>query len=355
MLKSRRMIIAVTAAILAVVAVSCAQIVSDPSENFAKESFDAWVKKYDPVAEKKPSGIYMRFIQRNSQWDNLPAPQINKSWLSIEYTGRTLGHNIFETRNSYLSQLVGSWAATTHFVSDYLLYAESQKLCAGLIDALSYMRNGDSVRVYIPASLAYNSSMNVNSGYAGVSVAYNNFPVYFDIRIHDINEDPKQRELNYLRQYVRDHGFDPIIDSIDQGLYMKIIDPYPSGDTITKDSTVQFWHANYFLDNQLVMTNVDTIARRAGYYSSTGDYKSKTLSNANFTTTTGTYLVYPKVVLKMRKGEIAEALSVSWWGPGMSGDITAKPQILPYESLRYMIEVVDTSRKKKVEDLIPNL
>lgn len=334
------MIVALTAVLMAVFVGSCAEQTYDPAEAFPRESFDAWVKKHDQQAEKKASGIYMRYHKRDPRWSELPAPVLGKSWLSVSYTARMLSGDIFETRDSTLARLIGSWAVTTHFVPDFVSYNQSQKLCAGLVDALTYMREGDSVRVYIPADLAYSSSMSVNAAYSNANATnYPNFPVYFDIALSKIVDDPYQVELANVKRVAKELGFNMVMDSVGNGLYVRIIDKNPSGDTITADSTAKVWYANYFFDGKLVETNVDSIARQAGYYSSNNKYVAKDLTQANFISETGTYLVYPKAVLRMRRGERAQVIAASWWGPGMSGALTGKPQILPYESMMYLLRV----------------
>lgn len=338
------MIVALTAVLAAVFVASCAEQKYDPTSGFQRESFDAWVKKYDPIAEKKASGIYVRFYNRDANWSELPAPVLNTSWLSINYTGRALSNNVFETRDSALTQLIGTWAITTHFVPDFVLYNQTQKLCTGMVDALSFMREGDSARIYIPSDLAYSSTMSVNSAYSYTGTTYINFPIYFDIALKRIVNDPYTVELQRTKKYAESLGFNTIMDSVDKGLYVRIVKSNPQGNEITVDSTVNAWYSSYFFDKKLVATNIDSIARKAGYYSSDTKYEVKTLSPANFTATTGTYLVFPKAVLKMRRGESSQVVAASWWGAGMSGDLTGKPQILPYESLVYDIYVEDVAK-----------
>lgn len=334
---------ALAAIMVAVFASACAEQKIDPSSAFPYESFEAWVKKYDPKAEKKPSGVYINFIERSADWTTLPAPVLNKSWLSVNFTARTFGHNVIETRDSTLTRMLGIWAVTTHFTNDFVSYNVSQQLSDGLVDALSYMRAGDVARIYIPANLGYLSSMSVNSGYSVSGVTYAGFPLYFDLRLTEIVDNAQDDELMKLRARALASGFDLVKDSVDKGLYMRITKSNPKGDTITADSTVKIWFGAYFEDNKLAITNNDTIAKEAGYYleADKKNYVSRTVSPVNFNALTGTYLVFPKTVIKMRKGESAEVLAASWWGAGMQGSLSATPQMLPFESLRYQIKVID--------------
>ena len=43
----------------------------------------------------------------------------------------------------------------------------------------------------------------------------------------------------------------------------------------------------------------------------------------------------------MRKGEVAEVVTVSTWAQGDAGSTTVTPEVLPYQPMRYRIRVLE--------------
>lgn len=317
---------------------SCAKQAPNISNQLARQSFEAWVAKYAPNAYANPyKDVYIEYIERGPE--NGVQPVLNYTWLILNYTGKTLDGNIFVTRVDSISRRVGQFAYTTHYCDDFLEYSStSTKLCDGLRQALEQMRVGDSVRVYIPLDKGYMSAININSGYNGESgVAYTSKPVIFDLRLKEVVTTPFVWERDSAERYAKLHwGTDYRNDTV--GMFMRIITPNPTGDTITRDSLVKVYYEEYFMDGFLAATNIDTVAQKWNVYSSSDmtvyDALSLTPSSGdNASVNKAIYMALPY----MRKGEVAEVVTVSTWAHGDSGDASSIPEILPYQPMRYKI------------------
>ncbi len=341
----------VLAGIIGLVALSCAKEGGTEFDDFVTESFLAWMEKNAPEAQELDSGIFIDFKSRDVNWEQLSAPKLDTSWIRLSYTGYTLAGDVFETRDSLLAQRLGTALATTHFVDDYIYFTTQSKLCYGLYLALLELRVGDEARVYIPSSLAYSSAMNENSGYAGpAGSSYVGYPIYFDIKIGSIDEDPREIELQRLNKWVFDNWGMTEADTLREGLYMRITDAKAEGDIITEDSTANYQYTTYFLDGFPRATNIESVAEEWGYYDSGETYGLVSITTSTFTDTLSNYQVFPRVILNMRQGETAEAVAASWYAGGVYGDATATPQILPYETQFFEIEVVDPDAQEDEDE-----
>lgn len=326
---------------------SCADDAPDDVPRLTREAFDAWVKKNAPNAVPYKD-IYIEYK------DGAPGgvrPSQEQSWITLDYTGRTLDGSVFVTRSETLSRQIGRFAYTTHYTPDFLYYSRtSTKLCPGLLTALQDMRVGDSARVYVPDSQGFgNYGMRVNDGYYGESnVTYNGFPMVFDLRLKASFLDPDGEEKQLIKKYVEQNwGADYYSDTLDM-IFSRIIEPNPTGDTITKDSSVKVYYEVYFMDGFLAATNNDSVASAHNQYSE--EDAEKDLYGPvrfNISTLDEKYVdhkVIYMVLPHMRRGEVAEAITVSHWAFGQDGKSTAKPEILPYQPLLYKIYALEETK-----------
>ena len=328
---------------------SCAREAEEIATGLSRQSFEAWVSKYAPSAYANPyKDIYIEYIERGPE--NEAKPVENYTWLTVNYTGKTLDGTVFVTRVASISKRIGSFAYTTHYCDDFLQYTStSTKLCDGLRQAFERMRVGDSVRVYIPHDKGYTSAMNVNSGYAGENGSgYTSVPILFEMRLKAVTTQPFIWERDSVERYAQRHwGTGYSHDTV--GMYMRIVQPNPAGDTITEDSTVLVYYEEYFMDGFLAATNIDTVASKWNVYSSSDETAYEPLSltpssGSNASENNVLYIAVPH----MRKGETAEVVTVSTWAHGDSGNSSSTPEILPYQPMRYKIYVVDD--KEEDED-----
>lgn len=328
---------------------SCADDAPDDVPRLTREAFDAWVKKNAPNALPYKD-IYIDYKDRMI---GSIRPSQEQSWITLDYTGWTLDGSIFVTRSETLSKQIGKFAYTTHWIPDFLYYSRtSNKLCPGLLTALQDMRVGDSARIYIPLDQGFgNSGMNMNAGYSGESgVTYNGFPMIFDLRLKASSLDPDGEEKQFIKRYAEQKwGTDYFVDTFDM-IYSRIVEHNPLGDTITKDSSVRVNYEIYFMDGFLAATNIDSVARAHNQYDEE-EAEQKDLYNPVRVdiSTLGPAQVDHKVIYMvlphMRRGEVAEAVTVSHWAYGQNGRSDLKPEILPYQPLLYKIHALENTNE----------
>ncbi len=325
--------------VLVVANLSCATGNNDYGVDFAGESFLAWMEKNAPNATLLEEGIYIEYFERQKNWEELPEIEADSSWLKLNYTGYNLQGSAFITRDSS----EGAWLGLTssprsRFVDDYIFNQNTSKLCAGLQSGLNYMRAGDSARIYIPTALGYGASIASNTTYTVSTINYVGVPIYFDIALKDIVNDPYEKEIELLNQWVAENWGMTEEDTLKTGFYIRTITEGNPKDSITVDSTVTYDYSSYFLDGQLYKTTLEDVAVEWGYYSSSDNYYSVTVSSIEFSSTTVTNSVYREALLEMCYGEVAEVAAISLYGIGFQGDQTSDPEVLPYESMLFSIE-----------------
>lgn len=309
---------------------SCAEQSPSISTGLSRASFEAWIAKYAPAAYANPyRDIYIEYIERGPE--NATRPVVGYSWLSLNYTGKLFDGSVFVTRVDSISRRIGTYAATTHFCNDFISYTTtSTKLCEGLRQALECLRVGDSVRLYIPYDKAYSSSMNVNSGYNGESgVSYLSLPIIFELRLQASITEPFVWERDSTLRYAQlNWGNDFSNDTV--GMYRHMVKYNPDGNEITEDSSVYVYYEEYFMDGFLASTNIDTVAAKWDRYDSSGETSYDAMlvqpaSGANYTEHKAIFIAVPH----MRKGEVADIVTVSTWAQGDSGNSSSTPEILP--------------------------
>lgn len=328
---------------------SCAVKAPNPLDTVDELAFKNWIKKNAPKAVKLPSGVYMEYFRRGEIPNDTLKITPATSWAYIDYTGRTLDGTIFFTRDSNLSRLTGKWLSTTHYVDDYISYFanDEAKLCAGLRWGLLDMKRGDSARIYIPARLAYlTGSMTMNTGYQGELVSYATSPIYFDVRLDNIINDPVKFERNTVENWVQSNWHILPSDSIMKGVYLKITKKVPDGQEIKKDSIIKTHTSQFFLDGFIVNTNVEKIANQYKIYNAQNSYSPVDYVIGSESESK----LFSKVYLKMRKGEEAEVVVTSEWTEnGTEGSADNKPQILPYAPRLYKIKVLSKEEENALK------
>ena len=304
-------------AITALTVFACAEKQDIVSDQYWDDSFEAWIKNNDPHAEKIQN-VYMRFIEQYPQ-----APPYlfipGSSYILINYTGRTLGGDIFVTRSDSISRMLGTFDTFTHYGDQFtMVEGNTGFFASGVLEALYNMKVGDSARVYIPARNAYVNSVNFEEGYKGATSNFVNLPIMYDIRLKYISNDPLTYEGDSLANFARHKwGMEPK-DTLKIGIYMRKTKENPEGDVITEDSTAFVFWSQHFLDGFLMATNIDTLAQQRGIYveEQTNRYSVLTLQPFKGSSVPS---AVSEAVINMRKGEEAEIAVVSAFGAGNAG------------------------------------
>lgn len=335
--------------------VSCGKDNPLEQSEFAEESFVTWLSKNDPDAVPFVDNggtvnrnIFLRFVERGPE----PVDSqklVDYAWFYSNYTGYTLDGTIFVTRDSLKSRLIGKWQNSTHWVDDFLqVYQGNSSFSPGLYKVIQTLRPGDSLRIYLQGSEAFQTyGMNINSGYRGETTNYVDFPLYFDIRIGKVVHTPLWAEQVTVNDYAAREWNLSINDTVKKGLYMNILKFRPDNDSIGRDSIIEFHYTQRFMDGFFITSTSDSIAKAENRYNpasaenTSGEtYGVKRLApNEN----NGLPRALYECLVKMRKGETAEIISVSTWTTqGNTGSFSYTPQIMPFQPIKYLVEIADS-------------
>lgn len=340
---------------------SCAKTEPLSVGGLGEASFKAWLAKYDPQAQAMPSGIYIHFKERGDM--DFLKPKLDESWFRFDYTIYAMNGVIAISRDSVRAKLVGTWAPVTHFGDDFLPYKSGlssnyPEICEGLRDAFQYLRVGDSARIYIPSQLAYSGEYfyeYFNKGNICERATLPLMPLYFDVRVNEIVNSPKDQELLRVQDYVRLKWGILAKDSIGYGLYMRLLEDYPTGDSIKKDTTVRYFYSERFLDRHLLETNVEKVSEAAGYLGYVDwKYDVNKFEPSSFNpvgSDTTNQRLFSKVFLNMKTGQTVEVISTSQWtAQGNRGKTSNIPQILPYEPRTIQIKTLKWDQSEEEAD-----
>lgn len=333
-------------AIVALIFASCAKEITLPTSDFPAESLKAWIAKNDPKAEFK-DGIYVRFIER-SNIAGADEPELDSVWVKWNFTMRNLNGIVVATRYESVARLIGTWKNTTHFIPSYLYFSNfTPQINEGLKLAIASMHEGDSARFYIPSSLGYSDGQTYyeSDAYAGESAIFHSYPTSFDIRLLKIVRDPRAYELELLNDYAQKNwGLSPS-DTLAPSIFKRTLISNPKGDTITRDSTVAVYFTQTFLDDFMIDTNIDSVARARDRIMSNTSY-APIMASGDTLMTDLEQKIFARAVISMRKGETAEFANGSRWSYGSSGKPTFTPAIQPWAPLYIRIRVLTDQEYK---------
>lgn len=333
------------ATVVSLFAISCAKEEEDPIEDKRERSFEAWIAKNAPNAEKIEGGVYIEKLYESTQSGALtPSGDGEKDieWVMINYTGRemTTG-NVFVTRDPEIAKHQGTYTDYTHYTSEYvpytpyntLYYSSNVDLIMGNFLALGQMKEGDKYRVYIPSSLAYGSSgySYDGSGFEGQNALGGNLPVIMDLELVKVVKDPSKYEASLVQNYAVTQMKLNLSDTVRTNLYCKHISyGKETCDTIKDGETVSIYYVGRFMDGFVFDTNIEDTAKKhnlAQYYDET-NYETLSVeigaseeeSSDGSSSDDNTVVVGLDAALaSMLYGESAQIIFTSSYGYGESG------------------------------------
>lgn len=347
----------------AVLAVSCAKNPSDePSAEQA--SFDAWMKKNEPGA--KPLGDMYYYLVSGS--DSEANRVMDGDWVMVDVVGYDLEGNIFyNSSDSMLAKRLGAFTRKTHYVPKKGLIAYNSQLSNGLtsgqMDMLLQMKEGDSSRVYMPSRLAYSGTgTSTSNGYEGNVQLGAGRPAVFDMKLRKvIKNDINAYEEDLVRAKASELGI-PLTDTVrgnliyKQSFGFKEMKPGDNtGNPITVDSSFYYYFTLRFLDDFVISTNVDTVAREAWGTSSAASSTPVLFDKS----ADGVSQVLMQVAEygKIYYGEVFRVIYTSRYGYGVAGYPTSSdspaapyPVVEPYTPLVMEVYAMPIVRESSSED-----
>lgn len=330
---------------------SCAKKTEESFDEKEQQSLDAWMKIHAPqVTDRWDNGMYVEQIvpPTNPASDPPNVNEANPEWVRVNFTGMSLSGDVFYTRTEEVAIRQGTRTLHTYYEPLYTPFNTSSGLTQGQMDALRTMREGETVRLYLPSRLAYGAYGTSGAyGYQGQNSLKGNVPVIIEMTLVQIVPQPVDREERLVKTYALDAmGFVPnqfIINKEDTLLCAKFMNQQrdPSAKIVRKDTLVNIYYVRKFLDGFIFDTNIDTIAQRVFHdYTTHGamEYKASS-SNTIAAFPRVLYAEIPPSMDSIRYGDSVRMVFTSSLGYGKDGNYpstestTAATVIQPYTPL----------------------
>ncbi|MDL2319519.1 hypothetical protein LJC45_00095 [Alistipes sp. OttesenSCG-928-B03] len=334
----------------------CAQKEELSRNEIEQRTFDLWIEKNHPQAERHENGMWYEWLSRGTRAG--AAKPAEGNFLMIEYTGRTLDGNIITHRSKEIAEAENTYTLKTRYTPHYLLYSPYQTaISKGEMDALAMMAEGDEIRIYMPAMLGYRDVSNFTYGYEGWYNSSNNtnvksvagIPIIVDLKLVEVVTDPEARELAEVEAVAKEWGATED-DKIEDGIYMKYVDRGTSDDKIGEDSTFYMTYTQRFLDGFLLSTNDPDIA-----LAELDDWVASNYTPTQYNASYGTSILTPSAIQEVFKtgeiyyGSTIKIVTTSDWAYMLSGlplsqtssYTYAGPVVFPYTPLVFEIKIYE--------------
>lgn len=327
---------------------SCAVDNGVETSHLEVESLRDWMAANETGYEEVEDGLFLK-ITKGGNTQGL-TPDSIADWVTLNCIGTDLDGNYFVNTYKPIAKHLGTFSYSTHFVPRFLNYAyySSSLMAPGVAYALGEMQESDSVDIVMTSAWSYGLQA-PSIGFAG-ELFYNqegvmqivpppsNRPLRMSVGFKSMTDKPYLKGDNDVINYAREKLHLGYSDTITTGLYYKIIDAKPKGDTISADTTISLQYTGALLDGFVFDTNVEEVAKENHIIKSSFDLMSFKYSAK------ATVDGFNEVVKKMRVGETAITVFTSEYGYGKLGD----GEIQPYDPLVFKIKVMTA---EEIEEL----
>ncbi|MFI3266079.1 MAG: DUF6359 domain-containing protein [Rikenellaceae bacterium] len=326
-------------ALMAVTAMAISSCAKQETEDFTAVrdlAFDYWMERNHPDLVKNEDGIYVDVIYESESGDT---PELT-NWVEINFTGYLINDAVYATRYEEMTEKIGTFAYTTHFVPQFT-YMSDYVLPVGILDALLNMKTGDRSVLYIPPSLAYTDvSSTFNTGYAGTSSIYSNAPIILDVELMTVTEDAIEREQEFVTEYALENWGMTEADTLQEYFYVQEISSVYGSDTITADSTVFLYYKGTFLDGFVFDTNIEEEAIAANRYNYYNDYTPMEYDISEEELIQAFYDVLTNDDVPKKYNDKFKMLFTSQYSYGETGDATGSTIIQSYDPLIFEVQIM---------------
>ena len=349
---------------------SCAELQGVDSNALSDITFKNWVAKYAPDAVnlvnndgETEQGIYIKYHHKAPQsHDSMKIT--NMKWVRYNMNAYNLKSATIVISDSILSHQAGKWNIATHWVPNYRQFDSLNPtfLCPGLVKAMPTLNVGDKVRIYMSPAEGFTSVPYASYGNMGELAIedYMGYPTFLDLHLVDVNNNAYTQLVDSINNFAlhkwKMQATDTIqanINGVVTGLFMKKTVSNPTGDPINKDTIFSMNVTRFFLDDFMLNTTSDSIAREYGRYNPEDTETKYSTIRGNVESMEGNPnldKIYSIAPLHMRKGETALFLINPYFTPsGYNGNTGVLPAILPYEPNYYKVEI-DTVTVANVDD-----
>lgn len=327
----------------ALVGFSCAESIETDYTEVELTSFDKWMAKYYPEYPKVTDGLYYKIVKGDNP--NGYTPDSIADWIYVNYTGQDLEGNYFANTYVPLAKHLGTYANTTHFVPLVSSYQYSSTiLTTGALYALAEMQEGDSVDIFMSSDwIGSTANAAPYTGFEGnLYSAPESGPARVSLKFESMTSNPSKDGYEAVERYAMDTLGLTLADSLETGIYYKLLVENPEGDTIPTDSSVYLIYTGMFLDGFVFDTNDEDVADSldVDYSDDSGSY-SPIIFSYSGVDDSGDYVDgFAAVTKKLRVGETAICVFTSENGYGAYGSTSGNTIIQPYDPLVFKIKVL---------------
>lgn len=245
---------------------SCAKQETESANDIQQKSFEAWMEANVTDAIRYDNGIYIKWLTQN---DAGQTPEYG-NWLMLNYTGKTLvGGDVYNTRYAEVARNEGTFTLRTNYVPQFINFYDQNGLTFGENFALTKMKTGEKVIVYMPSKYGYNGlAKSFTNGYGGhYSLTAAMIPLQVELELVSIFKDASERDKKLCKDYAASVGMGED-DEIKSGLYAKILTQTSAHEDsiVGSDATAYIFLTTDVIQEEgtfLVDTNIPAVAQAA--------------------------------------------------------------------------------------------
>lgn len=235
--------------------VSCAQEVSESSNEIQKRILDSYLAVYYPDVVQESSGL--TYLEKIDGTGDEVVEDLNAVY--IQYSTRTLAGEYSSYNIQSLAEWLGTYAKTTYY-GPTLFEVGYGTTYIGLEEIFLGMKKGAKVTAIVPPWLTTTESSSSQS---------NSTNIIYDIELIDIITDIEQYQIDSMESYA--NLYLNGLDSTSYGYYFQL-DCEPTLDSLGEDETVSIRYVGRLLDGFVFDTNIMDSAKVNGIYSSDNSY-----------------------------------------------------------------------------------
>lgn len=290
----------------AMTAVSCANEIEESSESVQDRILKAFVEKYYPEAQQTASGLYIICSEEGSG-----RYAQDTSYVRVDYAITYLNGTYSSYTSDSIAKQLGTFTYSGYYEPRIWSLRESTP---GVVELLTGMREGGSVKAIVPATLLdEESGMEITEGDGSSKI--------YEITLHDVIDNIDQYQFDQLADFAATH-YPAAKDSTSYGFYyVTVIDNSKEIPDINSQLNIRY--VGKYLNGTVFDTNIEDTAKKYRIHNSSAEYAALTYTYKNDSSETvneNDFVIgFNKALYGMNYGERAVTFFYSDLGYGDDG------------------------------------